>query len=74
MALLPCPCCGQIPTTRRTTPVTEEQAARGYLFCRARGFTREQLLSETYRETLDFTAPGLRDFIAAMPDEKPRCN
>jgi len=70
MALLPCPCCGQ-PAKRRFTPVTESEAAAGYLHCLRRGLTREELLSERWRETLDFTAPGLRDFIEALPVIRP---
>jgi len=61
MTAFKCLCC-DLPVLKQGAPVTEERAARGYAFLRRIGFTREALLGE-HRANLDYTAPGLVEWI-----------
>ncbi len=70
MAILPCPCCGVVVTQPRTSRLTDEQAAGGYAMCVARGIGRDLLLS-AYVETLNYTAPGMVEWLLDHPYAEP---
>jgi hypothetical protein len=57
-----CLCCGQW-TRKRGNPVTPEQAAIGLRFLERLGYTREMLLEPENRKTLEFTSPGMVEWL-----------
>lgn len=56
-----CPCCEQ-PAQRRTTPITEDEAMRGFVLMAQRGWTAERLLAER-ADDIEFIAPGMNDWL-----------
>lgn len=59
-----CPCC-ELPAERRSTPITDRDAERGYQIMAAKGWSASRLLAER-AEDLDFIAPGMTTWLAQM--------
>jgi hypothetical protein len=61
-----CLCCDQI-VSKPGQRVTPEKAVRAFAFLNALGYSRESLLGE-HRANIDFTAPGLAEWLEQQGD------
>jgi hypothetical protein len=68
MRLYSCPCC-EAKTPARTTPVSDSDCARGYMFMRARGWTAERLLAERF-EDIDGMSPSMTAWLVKQAAEE----